>query len=178
MRLLGFLAVLLFAAVDSSSVVADAESNAYHLSVGDRIKVYVLGQPELSVELQVSDTGEIIYPLLGAVNVVGLTRKQTQDLLYDKLKPDYLVEPVVSITILSYRQVFLQGEVKKPGPYPYTPGLSLRRAVLDAGGFTDLANEDKIYVVNEFDPQGEEARVDQNYRMKPGDIVTIKASLF
>ena len=125
-----------------------------------------------------SDTGEIIYPLLGAVEVVGLTREQTEALLYDRLKPDYLVEPVLSVTILSYRQIFLQGEVKQTGPYPYTPGLSLRRAILDAGGFTDLANEDKIYVVNEFDPQGEETRVDQNYRMKPGDIVTVKASLF
>ncbi|MCB1702355.1 MAG: polysaccharide export protein [Pseudomonadales bacterium] len=179
------LLVLLLLAVASCGVAvaegntsAEAEVSAYRLSVGDRIKVNVLGQADLSVELRVSDTGEIIYPLLGAVEVVGLTREQTEALLYDRLKPDYLVEPVLSVTILSYRQIFLQGEVKQTGPYPYTPGLSLRRAILDAGGFTDLANEDKIYVVNEFDPQGEETRVDQNYRMKPGDIVTVKASLF
>ena len=179
------LLVLLLLAVASCGVAvaegntsAEAEVSAYRLSVGDRIKVNVLGQADLSVELRVSDTGEIIYPLLGAVEVVGLTREQTEALLYDRLKPDYLVEPVLSVTILSYRQIFLQGEVKQTGPYPYTPGLSLRRAILDAGGFTDLANEDKIYVVNEFDPQGEETRVDQNYRMKPGDIVAVKASLF
>lgn len=162
----------------ADAIPGETANYAYHLSVGDRIKVNVLGQPDLSVELRVSDTGEIIYPLLGAVEVVGLTREQVEALLYDMLKPDYLVEPVLSVTILSYRQIFLQGEVKKTGPYPYTPGLSLRRAILDAGGFTDLANEDKIYVVNEFDPEGREMRVNQNYRLKPGDIITVKASLF
>ena len=154
------------------------EDSTYFLAVGDRIKIHVLGQGELSIEARVSDTGEIIYPLLGEIAVVGLSREQVAELLYSKLKPDYLVEPVVSVSILSYRQVFLQGEVSKTGPYPYTPGLSLRRALLNAGGFTDLANKSKIYVVNEFDPEGKEYKVDQNYKMKPGDIVTVKASFF
>lgn len=164
-------------AVDAAEPPAPVE-RVYHLAVGDRIKVHVLGQEDLSVELQVSDTGEIIYPLLGELKVVGLTREQAEGLIYTMLKPDYLVEPAVSVSILSYRQVFLQGEVKNAGPYPYTPGLSLRRAILNAGGFTQLANKAKIYVVNEFDLQGTEKRVDQNYQMKPGDIVTIKASFF
>ena len=150
----------------------------YELAVGDRIKVHVLGQEDLSVEVQVSDSGEIIYPLLGELRVVGLTREEIEDLVYNRLKPDYLVEPSVSVAILSYRQIFLQGQVQKPGPYPYTPGLSLRRAILNAGGFTDLANEEKLYVVNEFDPDGEDRRVNQNYQMKPGDIVTVKATFF
>ena len=179
------LLVLLLLAVASCGVAvaegntsAEAEVSAYRLSVGDRIKVNVLGQADLSVELRVSDTGEIIYPLLGELKVEGLTREETERLVYQKLKPDYLVEPVVSVTIVKYRQIFLQGQVKQAGPYPYTPGLSLRRAILDAGGFTDLANQDKIYVVNEFEPQGKERQVDMNYQLKPGDIVTIKASFF
>ncbi len=159
-------------------VSAQLEGESYHLAVGDRIKVHVLGQDDLSVELLVSDTGEIIYPLIGELTVAGLTREQTETLIYNRLKPDYLVEPVVSVSILSYRQVFLQGEVEDTGPYPYTPGLTLRRAILNAGGFTDLANKNKIYVVNEFDANGKERRVNQNYQMKPGDIVTVKASFF
>ncbi|MCB1703957.1 MAG: polysaccharide export protein [Halioglobus sp.] len=150
----------------------------YHLSAGDVIRVHVMGQEDLSVEVPVSDTGDIIYPLLGELKVEGLTREETERLVYQKLKPDYLVEPVVSVTIVKYRQIFLQGEVKLAGPYAYTPGLSLRRAILDAGGFTDLANKDKIYVVNESEPQGKERRVDMDYQLQPGDIITIKASFF
>ena len=161
-----------------AGLAEEGESAAYHLSPGDIIKVHVMGQEDLSVEVPVSDTGEIIYPLLGELKVEGLTREETERLVYQKLKPDYLVEPVVSVTIVKYRQIFLQGQVKLAGPYPYTPGLSLRRAILDAGGFTDLANQDKIYVVNEFEPQGKERQVDMNYQLKPGDIVTIKASFF
>ncbi|MCB1687069.1 MAG: polysaccharide export protein [Halioglobus sp.] len=161
-----------------AGLAQEGESAAYHLSPGDIIKVHVMGQEDLSVEVPVSDTGEIIYPLLGELKVEGLTREETERLVYQKLKPDYLVEPVVSVTIVKYRQIFLQGQVKQAGPYPYTPGLSLRRAILDAGGFTDLANQDKIYVVNEFEPQGKERQVDMNYQLKPGDIVTIKASFF
>lgn len=159
-------------------VVGAPEDSAYHLSPGDVIKVHVMGQEDLSVEVPVSDTGEIIYPLLGELRVEGLTREETERLVHNQLKPDYLVEPVVSVTIVKYRQIFLQGQVKLAGPYAYTPGLSLRRAILDAGGFTDLANEDKIYVVNEFEPQGKERRVDINYQLKPGDVVTVKASFF
>lgn len=162
----------------AESAAGDAAGSPYHLAVGDVIKVNVMGQEDLSVEARVNDTGEIIYPLLGELKVLGLTREQTENLLYSRLKPDYLVEPLVSVTILSYRQIFLQGQVKQSGPYPYTPGLSLRRAILNAGGFTDLANRDKIYVVNEFDPQGEERRVDLNYQLRPGDIINIKASFF
>ena len=160
------------------SLAQTAETSSYHLSAGDIIKVHVMGQEDLSVEVPVSDTGEIIYPLLGELKVEGLTREETERLVYQKLKPDYLVEPVVSVTILKYRQIFLQGQVKLAGPYAYTPGLSLRRAILDAGGFTDLANQDKIYVVNEFEPQGKERRVDMDYQVQPGDIVTVKASFF
>lgn len=172
------LALVLAVPLVNAQPPADSEGGDYRLSVGDRIKVHVLGQSDLSVEVRVSDTGEIIYPLLGEVEVLGLTREQLEALLYNKLKPDYLVEPTLSVTMVSYRQIFLQGEVKNSGPYPYTPGLSLRRALLNAGGFTDLANESKIYVVNEFDATGKERRVDQNYKLKPGDIVTVKASFF
>ena len=157
---------------------AVAADSVYHLSIGDSIKVHVMGQEDISVEVRVNDTGTIIYPLLGELEVVNLSREQTEQLIYNKLKPDYLVEPVVSVSIISYRQIFLQGEVKKTGPYPYAPGLSLRRALLNAGGFTDLANKSKILVVNEFDPEGEERRVDQSYQLQPGDIVTVKASFF
>jgi protein involved in polysaccharide export with SLBB domain len=153
-------------------------ANEYQLAPGDKIKVHVLGQEDLSVEVQVSDTNSIIYPLLGELSVANLTRGQTEQLVQDALKGAYLVNPEVSVTIASYRQIYLQGEVQKPGPYPYVPGLSLRRAILNAGGFTEAASKGKIYVVNEFESDAEQRKVNINYQPTPGDIITIKASFF
>lgn len=87
-------------------------ANEYQLAPGDKIKVHVLGQEDLSVEVQVSDTNSIIYPLLGELSVTNLTRGQTEQLVHDALKGAYLVNPEVSVTIVSYRQIYLQGEVK------------------------------------------------------------------
>jgi len=180
-RLLGLALLLLLpvlAAGQPESLGDAGLEPSYRLAVGDQIRVFVLGQPDLSVDVRVNDTGNIIYPLLGEVALEGVTREEAEELLYNKLKPDYLVEPSVSVTIISYRQIFLQGEVRRTGPFPYTPGMTLRRAILDAGGFTDLANENKIYVVNEFDTEGREQRIDLSYQLQPGDIVTVKASFF
>ena len=170
------------AATDSPQDVATAASedlaNEYQLAPGDKIKVHVLGQEDLSVEVQVSDTNSIIYPLLGELSVSNLTRGQTEELIHDALKGEYLVNPEVSVTIASYRQIYLQGEVGKPGPYPYVPGLSLRRAILNAGGFTESASKGKIYVVNEFETDAQQRKIGINYQPTPGDIITIKASFF
>ena len=89
-----------------------------------------------------------------------------------------MINPEVSVTIVSYRQIYLQGEVKNPGPYPYVPGLSLRRAILNAGGFTQAASKRKIYVVNEFESDTKQKKIGMNYQTIPGDIITIKASFF
>ena len=170
------------AAADSPQDVATAASedlaNEYQLAPGDKIKVHVLGQEDLSVEVQVSDTNSIIYPLLGELSVTNLTRGQTEELIHDALKGEYLVNPEVSVTIASYRQIYLQGEVGNPGPYPYVPGLSLRRAILNAGGFTEAASKGKIYVVNEFETDAQQRKIGINYQPTPGDIITIKASFF
>jgi len=180
MLLPGIFATYAFGASPDQELAATATQIAdqYRLAPGDRIKVSVLGQSDLSVEVQVSDSRSIIYPLLGELKVGGLSREETEVLIYQELKGPYLVEPVVSVTIVNYRPIFLQGEVRSPGTYSYTPGLSLRRAILNAGGFTDLAARSRIYVMNEFQPDKPEMRVDQDYELKPGDVVTVRASFF
>ena len=163
---------------DVAASASEDLANEYQLAPGDKIKVHVLGQEDLSVEVQVSHTNSIIYPLLGELSVANLTRGQTEELIHDALKGEYLVNPEVSVTIASYRQIYLQGEVKTPGPYPYVPGLSLRRAILNAGGFTEAASKGKIFVVNEFEADAQQRKVGISYQPTPGDIITVKASFF
>ena len=84
------LASLALHAQPASNSADGGSRGVYQLAVGDRIKVHVLGHEDLSVEVQVSDSGEIIYPLLGELEVVGLTREEIEELIYYRLKPDYL----------------------------------------------------------------------------------------
>lgn len=165
---------------DDTEVVAETKklANQYRLTAGDQIEVHVLGQDDLNVEVQVSDTNTIIFPLIGELTVGNLTREEVEQLIHDALKDGYLINPEVSVLISSYRQIYLQGEVNKPGPYPYAPGLSLRRAILNAGGFTETASKGKIYVVNEFDTDSEQKKINLGYQLVPGDIITVKASFF
>ena len=94
------------------------------------------------------------------------------------LKGDYLIDPKVSVRIIEYRDFFVNGEVKKPGGYPFKPGLTLRKAVAVAGGLTERASESRITVIREQDGEKEKLRASMDTPVMPGDIITIDQSFF
>ena len=79
---------------------------------------------------------------------------------------------------MEYRPFFVSGEVKSPGSHAYQPGIKLRQAISLAGGFTERASKAKIYVVHENDPSQERVKIDLNYRVRPGDTITVEQSFF
>ncbi|WP_286019562.1 polysaccharide biosynthesis/export family protein [Candidatus Venteria ishoeyi] len=157
---------------------AESVLSSYHLGSGDKIKIHVFGEDELSTEVRLSDAGTISYTFLGELQVKGLTTGQLQNKITSALDGDYLINPRVSVTVLEYRQFFIHGEVKQPGGYPYIPGLTIRKAVSIAGGFTDYASENVIGLIQESDKTRKEQKVTQDSKVLPGDIINIKESLF
>src|SRR5690606_22484162 len=89
--------------------------SSYQLGSGDMIRIQVYGESDLTLEARVPDSGGISYPFIGQIQVAGLTLGQLQKYIRDGLKDGYLVDPRVSVTILHYRQFYVNGEVKKPG---------------------------------------------------------------
>ena len=151
---------------------------AYTLAVGDVISIEVFGEPELTKDkVLINDTGKIQVLFIGEVQATGRTAAQVQQAITAALKPDYLVDPKVTVTIIEYRPFFLTGEVMKPGSYPYSPGLILRQAITIAGGLTDRASTSKITVISGGKTQ-QPVKVDMNYQIKPGDTITIEESFF
>jgi polysaccharide export outer membrane protein len=73
---------------------------------------------------------------------------------------------------------YVQGEVRAPGAYPITPGLSLREAITVAGGFTDDASAGRTRVIREIDGEKREIKVDMDAPIRPGDTILVKGSLF
>jgi protein involved in polysaccharide export with SLBB domain len=82
------------------------------------------------------------------------------------------------VTINEYRNFFINGQVEKPGGYPFIPGLTVRKAVSLAGGFRERAAKDKIFVIRDDDPKQVARRVDLNAMVQPGDILTVEESFF
>lgn len=158
---------------------AAAESSDYTLGAGDVIQINVFGESDLSFEsMLVGESGKISYPFLGEIIVKGVTLKGLENKLMAGLKPDYLIDPKISVSIVTYRPFYISGEVKKPGSYAYQPGLKLRQAVSLAEGYTERASREKIYVVHDNDPNAERRKVDPGYNVRPGDTITIEESFF
>ena len=166
-------AILTFFASQAS---AQPPVSNYTFNTGDRIAIEVFDEPELSVQALVDDSGALSYPLLGAVQVAGLTVRQLESNLTEGLRGRFLINPRVSVAIIEYRPFFVRGEVAKPGNYAFTPGLTVQKAVSIAGGFTDRASRTKFFITSDND--GERRGVAINDRVAPGDIIEIEESFF
>jgi len=128
------------------------------------------------VQTRIGESGVISYPFLGSLNVKGLTVGELEQVIVKGLKGPYLVDPVVSVNILEYRPFFVNGEVNKPGAFPFQPGMTLRKAIAMAGGFTERANRSGGDVLRGSDASPQALTLDM--QIKPGDIITIKQSFF
>lgn len=177
LRLLSLLLVFI-------SLPSIANDNVYRLGAGDLIAISVYDEPDLSLELRIGLSGAVSYPLLGDIDVAGLSPKELEQKLVERLKGPYLVDPSVSVSIMEYRPFYVTGEVEKPGSYPFHPGLTIDRAISIAGGFTERASKSRIYVVH--DRTSPEPGVDsiQKERTKladvvrPGDVITVEQGFF
>ncbi|AVP98388.1 capsular biosynthesis protein [Ahniella affigens] len=148
----------------------------YRLGPGDTVLVEVFGEPDLTVTTKIPQNGRLSYPFLGAIPATGMTPKQLETIIRDGLAGDYLVDPKVTVTVSEYRPVFVNGQVKTPGSFPFQPGLTVRKAVSLAGGLTERASDKRISLIAEGDTQKRQVAMDA--LVSPGDIVTVEESFF
>lgn len=155
-----------------------ADDERYTLGSGDKVKVTVYGEEDLSGEFTVDGSGHVQLPLVGQVKAAGLNTHQLVSEVTTALQNGYLKDPKVSIQVLNYRPFYIMGEVNKPGEYPFENGLTVLRAVALAGGYTYRANDGKVYVrrVNETEENAMPA--DSTTRIYPGDIVRVPERIF
>jgi polysaccharide export outer membrane protein len=153
--------------------------SGYRLGSGDVIRIQVFDEVDLSMEVRLSDAGTISYPFLGEIRVAGITMSRLEDVIIVGLKDGYLIDPKVNVAVLEYRPFYINGEVEQPGSFPFQPGLTLRKAIALAGGFTERASKSKIYLIAEGMSQvANPKQVGMDDPLKPGDIITIEQSFF
>ena len=126
---------------DNVSVDAD-----YRVGPGDVLEVEVYDDPDLSGLVTVQHGGEISFPLLGDVDVNGLTVREVRETLTRLLAKDYLVDPQVTVRVKEHRSqwVTLVGEVVRPGKYFLQGSKTLLELLTEAGGFTSQASGEVV----------------------------------
>lgn len=127
----------------------------------DRISVVVLDHPELSAEHLVGADGTFVQPLAGPTAVSGKTVNEAAAMIAERLKP-YLQQPLVAVTLIEAHpiRVNVLGEVRSPGTYEIRHDDNLLSALARAGGFSDFADQDSIYLLRS---QGASPRVRFRY---------------
>jgi len=153
------------------------KTEQYVLGPGDKIQIQVFGEDELSITTVLGGSGIINYPFLGELKITGLSIKEVEVLIAKGLKDGYLKKPNVFTAIAEYRPFYIQGEVNAPGGYPYQPGLTINQAVALAGGLTERASEDEIYIFREHD-KSIKLKSSLSYKISAGDTITIEQSFF
>jgi protein involved in polysaccharide export with SLBB domain len=201
MRSLRLLAVLLasFAgfflagcASDNSAQVATAGANpqiaapalSAQLRPGDTMTISLLGIPEpITSPVQIDEQGLIRLQYIGAVAAAGLTTSELSSRIRDAyIDKKYYTAIDVSVNVTE-RYVYIGGEVQRPGRIPWSPDLTLSKAVQSAGGFTLYAKESRVTITrdretHDFDVKLAQKKPDQDPLLFPGDSIQVPRSAF
>jgi polysaccharide export outer membrane protein len=139
----------------------DATGADYLIEAGDTLSVRVLNQEPMSTRARVRSDGKISVPLVGDVSVRGKAPAAVAMDLEARFK-SFVVTPAVTVTVDEFQQpsVAVVGEVARPGVYNIEPAVGVLRALALAGGLTDYASHDSIYVLRHVGPR----RVRLKYR--------------
>jgi polysaccharide biosynthesis/export protein len=161
------------------AVALQPELNApYRLASGDRLRVIVFGQDNLSNSFSVDAAGAIAMPLIGGVRAQGLTTSELERAIEARLRQGYLREPRVSVEVEAFRPFFVLGEVGVAGQYPFINGMTVQNAIAVAGGFTPRAVQSTVDVTRIVDGSPVTFPGPLSYPVRPGDTITVRERFF
>lgn len=131
-----------------SSSNATAPPADYRLAPGDKLRVEVYKDAQLSQSLQIRPDGKVTLPLVGDIVAVDLTPIQLRDRIATSLK-EYVTNPVVTVIVVeaSPTTVYVMGEVTTPGSIPMRGSMTVLQALAMAGGFKEFANTKDIRIL-------------------------------
>ena len=177
----------------TTNVLYSAEYEEYKIQAGDVLLITVYEQPDLTTKGRVGSKGHITFPLLGTVQVNGLSINAIEQKLELLLEKDYLVNPQVNVFIEKYHpeKVFVMGFVNKPGEYELSKDRpnTVLEAITMAGGFKEGAAKNKTKIIRVED--GKEVTIpikvtditnkgnkEKDVPVKPDDIIVVPESFF
>ena len=153
----------------------ESTASGYRLGPGDRLQVTIFRQPEMSGEFTLDGAGRLSLPLLGELKAGGLTTRELENEIRQQLEiKGFLVNAQVSIQLLTYRPIYVLGEVDNPGSYEYREGMTVTNAIALAGGYTYRAIRSKVTI----ERRGCLFEATPETLVQPGDIITVLERFF
>lgn len=185
------------AAAGGGTNLANVLDDKYHLAIGDQVSFQIIEDEDDPKTLTVSDSGDLQIPYIGLYPAVGKTCKQLAAALKVQLEKEYYKQATVVIAVIakprSRGKVYLVGAVRSPGPLDISSDeqLTVSRAILRAGGFTEFANKKEVHITRELVPGGdaqtnivvnveqilEKGKLDNDVPLRPGDLVYVPERL-
>lgn len=167
----------------------EESGEGYRLGPDDRIEITVHNQPELASALTVTREGTITAPMVGEIEVAGLSPREVAVKLAELLGRDYLVDPEVDVKVEEYRSqwVMVTGEVRVTGRIPLRGGTRLKEVLSEAGGFRSEAGQEiRISRKRDDSDEYEVRRVERaafekgegNPLLRHGEIVEVPPAAF
>lgn len=166
----------------------------YTIGVDDTVQVSVWRNPELSVTVPVRPDGKISMPLIGDVQAGGLTPEQVAAEIKSKLS-NYVREPQVAVILTALHsheyltRVRITGAVRNPSSLPHRQGMTVLDAILASGGINDFAAPGRAKLYRNVNGETKSISIDlgdilnggklqTNYVLMPGDVITVPERLF
>lgn len=150
----------------------------YLLDTGDRLRIFVYGQPNLSRQYTVDHDGRIAVPLIGDVGARGKTTRELQGVIRSRLGAKFVKDPQVTVDVQQNRPFFIYGEVRSSGQYPYVSGMTIETAIAIAGGFTERASDRAYRVTWRSNGLVQDVEAPGGYSVRPGDTVYVFERFF
>jgi len=148
----------------------------YRLASGDRLRILVFGQSDLTNTYAVDSAGSVSMPLIGRVPAHGLTTADLERAIAARLRQGYIRDPSVSIEVEDFRPFFILGAVSCAGQYPFIAGMTVQQAVAVAGGFGPHAAESGVEITRVVDGHVTTFVAPLDYPVRAGDTITVGSS--
>jgi len=150
----------------------------YKLGPGDKIQINVYGESDLTTRVRIDKSGFISFPFLDDIQVINLSVKELEKVIYEGLLGDYLVSPQISVSVFEYRPFFIHGQVNRPGGYPYQDDLTFDKAIAVAGGLSNRASKTDWSITRIVDGKTVTLSANVATQIYPDDIIKIEQSFF
>src|SRR5215472_5047564 len=170
--------------VKTTAAESAAQQPEYIVGEGDVLHINVWKETEISQTVVVRPDGNISLPLVNEISVAGLSPRQIQQLVTEKLK-SILTNPQVTVSVAEVRSkmVYITGEVGKPGAYSVASPLNVLQLIARAGGLNEFASRKNIYILRGNDKKNrlhfnykevvKGKHSEQNIILQPGDTVVV-----
>ena len=146
----------------------------HRIAPGDSISLIVFGESDLSREnLRVAENGQVSFPLIGSIDAAGLTTGEVEIKVQARLAQGYVRDPKVSVSMYSYRPIFIRGAVRNTGVFDYSQGLTISKVLALAGGVSANAKPSGVSIERDGVVFIQGLDFDSQQSVESGDVISV-----